>query len=126
MTQDISKKDKKSLAAFDDTHYDAPDSVEVDPNLQIEEEEEVAGDVEYYIRQYDSIIDATDNMTKILDSKSQGYTFTFDPKKNPALASAIRKVFGIDANEITYEMYKEVIDEQTELYERMGDEMFGQ
>lgn len=126
MTQDISKKDKKALSAFDDTHYDAPDSVEVDPSLQVEEEKEIAGDAEHYIRQYDNIIEATDNLTKILDSKSRGYTFTFDPKENPALTSAIRKVFGIDTNEITYEMYKDVIDEQVGLYERMGDEIFGQ
>lgn len=126
MTKDISKKDKKALSAFDDTHYDSPDSIEIDPNLQIEEEEEVAGDVEHYIRQYNSIIEATDNLIKVFDSKCQGYTFTFDPKANPGLASAVRKVFGIDSNEITYEMYKQVIDEQTEMYQEMGDEIFGQ
>lgn len=126
MAQDISKKDKKALSAFNDVHYDSPDSVEVDPSLKKEEEKEVSGNVEHYVAQYDNILEATDKLTKVIDLKCEGFTVTFDPDKDPGVASAIRKVFGIDAKEITYDMYKQVMDEQTELYQEMGDEIFGQ
>ena len=126
MTQDISKKDKKALSAFNDVHYDSPDSVEIDLSLKAEEEKEIPGNVEHYVAQYDNIIEATDKLTKVLDLKCEAFTVTFDPDKEPGVASAVKKIFGININEITYDMYKQVMDEQTELYQEMGDEIFGQ
>lgn len=126
MHKDISRKDKKILSAHSDIAYDSPDVVEGSPKLRAEEVEEVPGNVQFYLKQYESILDATEKMTSVVDDRCSGYTFVFDPIERPDLASAVKKVFGTSTNKITYDMYREVIEEQIKLNNEIGDEIFGQ
>ncbi len=122
----MSRKDKKILSEHSDIAYDSPDVIEGSPKLREEEIKEVAGNVQFYLKQYESILDATEKMTTIIDNKCSGYTLVYDPIERPDLASAVKRVFGVDTNKITYEMYKEVIEEQIKLNNEIGDEIFGQ
>ena len=126
MHKDISRKDKKILSSHSDIAYDSPDVVEGSPKLRAEEVEEVPGNVQFYLKQYESILDATEKMTSVVDDRCSGYTFVFDPIERPDLASAVKKVFGTSTNKITYDMYREVIEEQIKLNNEIGDEIFGQ
>lgn len=126
MPKDISKKDRKILSEYSDIAYDSPDVIEGSPKLREEEIKEVAGNVQFYLKQYESILDATEKMTTIIDDRCSGYTFVYDPIEKPSIASAVKRVFGLDTNEITYEMYREVIEEQIKLNNEIGDEIFGQ
>jgi len=122
--KDISSKDKKVLSVHDDIAYDSPDVIEVEPKLK--EEEEAIGNADLYLEKYQSIIEVTKKMITVIDNKCSGYTFVFDQVERPDLASAIRKVFGIATNEITYDMYKQVIEEQIKVNSAVGDEIFTQ
>lgn len=123
--KEVSNRDKKTLSAHDDVEYDSPDVVEGEKRLE-EEEKETIATADYYVDQYRSIIAVTEKMITVIDDKCSGYTYKFDPIERPDLASAVRKVFGVTTNEITYDMYKEVIEEQIKINSTTGDEIFTQ
>ena len=125
MPKDISKKDKKILSEHSDIAYDSPDVIEVEPKLK-EEEKEVVATVDHYVEKYKSIIAVTEKMITVIDDKCSGYTYKFDSTERPDLASAVRKVFGITTSEITYDMYKQILEEQANLNSAVGDEIFSQ
>ena len=124
--KDVSKKDRRILSEHSDIAYDSPDVIKVDPKLKEKEEKEVAGNVSLYLDKYKSIIDVTKKVITVIDNKCSGYTYKFDPVERPDLESAIRKVFGVTTSEITYEMYKQVIEEQIKSNSEIGDEIFTQ
>lgn len=124
--QDLSKKDKKSIAQFDDVSYDGPDSVPLDERLEKGSAAPVEKDVQDYLDSYDNILDITNDVKAAVDARCDGYTYVFDPKVEVALASAIRKVFGVDSDRITYKMYLQTIEEQIEMQQASGDEIFTQ
>lgn len=127
MSKDISNKDKDILSTPGDILYDAPEAADANVKYDVASKEvEEDSNIQHYINQYTKIVDASDKVAKIIDDRCKGYTYKFDPNKMPALAQAVRKVFGINTNEITYEMYKQVLDEQVSLNEKIGDEIFAQ
>lgn len=125
-SEDIPKRDKKTLSQADDIVYDGPDAIPLDATI----EKEVVGaegkSVQDYLDSYSSILDLTKDVKTSIDVRCEGYVYKFDPNVEVALAAAIRKVFGADSNEITYEMYLQVIEEQIEVQQENGDEIFGQ
>ena len=126
-SKDISKKDRKILSTSDDITYVAPEAADADTMYEVASEKaEEESNIGHYLAQYKKIVETSDQVAEILDERSKGYTFKFDPIKMPALAQAIRKVFGKDTNEITYDMYKQVLEEQIALSEKIGDEIFAQ
>lgn len=127
MAQDISKKDKKILSASDSIGYEAPEAADADTKYDVASKEvEAESNIGHYLAQYKKIVETSDQVAEILDERCNGYMFKFDPTKMPALAQAIRKVFGLDTSEITYGMYKQVLEEQMALNEKIGDEIFAQ
>lgn len=127
VSSDISRKDRKMLSASDDITYVAPEAADADTRYEVASEKvEEESNINHYLSQYKKIIETSDQVAEILDERCKGFTFKFEPKKMPALAQAIRKVFGKDTNEITYEMYKQVLEEQMILNEKIGDEIFAQ
>lgn len=125
MPKDISKKDRKILSEHSDIAYDSPNVIEAESKLK-EEEKEVVATADHYAEQYKSIIAVTEKMITVIDDKCSGYTYKFDPIERPDIASAVRKVFGITTSEITYDMYKQVIEEQIKVNSTVGDEIFTQ
>lgn len=124
---DISKKDKSILSKSDNISYVAPEAVDADTRYEVASEKvEEESNINHYLSQYEKIIETSDQVAEILDERCKGYTFKFDPAKMPALTQAIRKVFGKDSAEITYDMYKQVLEEQMTLNEKIGDEIFAQ
>lgn len=126
-SKDISRKDKKILSVSDDITYVAPEAADADTRYEVASEKvEEDSNINHYLSQYKKIVDTSDQVAEILDERCKDFTFKFEPKKMPALAQAIRKVFGKDTSEITYDMYKQVLDEQIALSEKIGDEIFAQ
>lgn len=126
-SKDISRKDKKLLSTHDDITYVAPEATDADTRYEVASEKaEEESNVNHYLAQYKKIVDTSDQIAEILDKRCNNYIFKFDPTKMPALAQAIRKVFGKDTTEITYDMYKQVLEEQIALSEKIGDEIFAQ
>lgn len=126
-SKDISRKDRKTLSTSDDITYVAPEAADADTRYEVASEKaEEPSNINHYLSQYKKIVETSDQVAEILDERCKGFTFKFEPKKMPALAQAIRKVFGKDTSEITYDMYKQVLEEQMVLNEKIGDEIFAQ
>lgn len=127
--KDISQKDKDILSASSgDMNYDPLESVEAQPVVPpaIEEVEESTATVANYEEQYSDILRATDALIELVDARCDGFSIILDPKEEPEIISAIRKVFGTNTNIITYDMYQQALTSLNELATTMKQDLFDQ
>lgn len=126
ISKDIPSKDKRVLSNDNDVHYTSRESIEAEEFVFDEKETESIEVINEYVDQYEKIVDINNKIIQLIDSKAESFEFIFDKGKNPELASAIKKVFGYSSNVITYDMYRQVIEEQIILNKKMEAEMLRQ
>jgi hypothetical protein len=68
---------------------------------------------------------AAEEMQRVLGEKLKNRRVTVDPKQNPAVRDAIRRLFGEDSNTITYNMYKEALRLRSELLTEGRNNTYG-
>jgi hypothetical protein len=69
------------------------------------------------IDQYDTIISLAEEVEKIVEQRGENVQVKFDADENITLRDSIRRVFGIDTDIVTYEMYKTCLELREQLAE---------
>ena len=125
--KDLKKRDKKALSESAEINFESRESIESNPPV-LEEEiiEELDRPAAYYLEQYDSILEATEDMIGLVDLKCDKFNVKFDPKQETQVASAIRKAFGINTDTITYNMYIQALEELNGLAGEIEESMMDQ
>jgi hypothetical protein len=104
-----------------------PEQIEVEP-VSREPAEEVPTEqqrIEQTIVELQEWLVAAAQMQKVLGEKLKDRRVTVDPKLNPGVRDAIRRLFGVDSNTITYDMYKQALEMRTKLLEEGREETYG-
>jgi len=81
--------------------------------------------IEEAIQRFNNVIKAGEKLQELLGKKLQERTVTVDPRKDPAVRMAIRRLFGIDSATITYEMFKEALKHRSNLILQGRIESYG-
>lgn len=68
---------------------------------------------------------AAAQMQKVLGEKLKDRRVTVDPKRNPAVRDAVRRLFGEDSSTVTYEMYKQALEWRSKLLEEGRNNTYG-
>jgi hypothetical protein len=67
------------------------------------------------IDKFGEVIKAGEQMKILLKKKLENRTVRVDPNKNPAVRDAIRRVFGINSDTITYDMFEKALEIRSKL-----------
>lgn len=126
--KDIKRRDKQALSESAEINFESRESIESNPPPP---EDDAAPEVidrpaAYYLDQYNSIIEATNDMIGLVDLKCNEFSVKFDPKQEVEVANAIRKAFGITTDTITYDMYIQALEELNALAGEIEDTMMDQ
>jgi len=88
---------------------------------QAEQQEEVAisakQQLEDTIQNLKDFIGAAEEMQMVLADKLKNRRVRVDPRKNPAVREAIRRLFGVDSDTITYDMFKQALELRSKIAE---------
>lgn len=124
---DIKRRDKQALSEGAEINFESRESIESNPP-PVEEGilEEIDRPAAYYLNQYDNILEATEAMIGLVDLKCNEFNVKFDPKQEVEVANAIKKAFGITTDTITYEMYKQALEELNGLAGEIQEAMMDQ
>lgn len=123
-SKDISKADKGILSARDDIRHEPEESLKGrQPSVKIEVEEIEENKIDYYVDQYDKIIKSSDDVIALLDKKCEGFVLEFNPAEQPELSVAAKKIFGETDNKVTFDMYKQALEEQINIAGEISNEM---
>lgn len=76
------------------------------------------------IDKLNNFLAAAKEMQVVLDGKLQDYVVKVDVNKNPHVRDAIRRLFGIDSNVITYDMFKKVLEMRSQYLQEQRDKSF--
>lgn len=66
--------------------------------------------IEIAIENFQQFIKAAEEMQKVVGERLKNRTVRVDPKTNPDVREAIRRLFGINSDEITYDMFKKCLE----------------
>jgi len=77
------------------------------------------------IAKFEDFLGAAEQMQKLLGEKLKNRQVRIDPKKNPALREAIRRVFGIDSDTVTYDMFKQALEMRSKMVQEGREVSFG-
>ena len=61
------------------------------------------------ITRFQNFIGAAEELQDILGEQLKDYTVTVDPRLDPSVRDAIRRLFGQNSSTITYEMFRQVL-----------------
>jgi len=97
-----------------ETKKEEPDK-EVSPKERIDESK----------KKYENWIKAAEQMKVILADKLQNRKVKVDPAKDPSIRDAIRRVFGVDSDTITYEMFQKALEIRSDIISQERSKKYG-
>lgn len=77
------------------------------------------------IERFMNVIKAGEKLQELIGKKLQSHTVTVDPRTDPSVRTAVRRMFGIDSSTITYEMFKEALRLRSQLIVQGRMESYG-
>ena len=127
LRQEIPQQDQLKLTEGLAITREEPEQLLVEPVSRgaVEEKPTEQQRAEKSIGDMEEWLIAAAQMQKVLGEKLKNRTVTVDPKRNPAVREAIRRLFGEDSGTITYEMYKKALEWRTQLIEEGRNETYG-
>jgi hypothetical protein len=104
-----------------------PEQLQVEPVLRGPAEEQPTEQqrIEDAVNNLQEWLVAAAQMQKVLGEKLKNRRITIDPKRNPAVRDAIRRLFGEDSSTITYDMYKQALEWRSKLLEEGRNNTYG-
>ena len=81
--------------------------------------------VEKAIEKFDEWLIAADKMAQVLGNKLDNRQVKVDATKNPAVRAAIRRLFGVDSDTITYDMFKKALELRSDLEKQGRKKIYG-
>lgn len=124
----LSSSDKELLAADLSVTFEEPEQEFIPlmkSQVAVTDELTEKKRIEEAIGRFKNVISAGEKMQELLGKKLQSRTVTVDPRKDPTVRMAIRRMFGIDESTITYEMFKEALRLRSELILQGRMETYG-
>lgn len=122
----LKKGDLDKLNEEVSIEYDEPEQLEVAPVVGKQESQQTEQQrVETAINNMKEWILAAEEMQKVLGEKLKNRRVRVDPRTNPAVRDAIRRVFGIDSDTITYEMFKHALKLRSDMLQEGRIETYG-
>ena len=76
------------------------------------------------VEKLNNFLAAAKEMQVVLDEKLQDYVVKVDVNKNPHVRDAIRRLFGVDSNVITYDMFKKALEMRSQYLKEQRDQSF--
>jgi hypothetical protein len=124
----LSLTDQELLSADLSVAYEEPEQEYVPPaksQASVTDATTEKKRVEEAIQKFQNVLKAGEKLQELLGQRLQTYTVTVDPRSDPSVRTAIRRLFGVDSSTITYEMFKEALRLRSELIIQGRMESYG-
>jgi hypothetical protein len=127
MSEEVQQQDLDKFTEDLAIEREEPEQLKVVPVSDAQASEKVTEQamVEDAITNLQEWLVAAAQMQTILGEKLKDRRVTVDPKRNPAVRDAIRRLFGEDSNTITYDMYKKALEWRSEVLKEGRNETYG-
>ena len=123
----LSRGDASKLVEGLGVAREEPEQLKVSP-IDIGESVEEATDqqrIEDSIQKLQEWMVAAEQMQLVLGDRLKDRHIRIDSKKNPAVRDAIRRLFGVDSDTITYDMFKKALKWRSELLKEGRNKTYG-
>jgi hypothetical protein len=127
LTQTVQPQDLDKLAEDLTVEREEPEQLLIEPisSEPTEEQPTEQQRIESSINELQEWLIAAAQMQKVMSEKLKDRRVTVDPRRNPEIRHAIRRLFGVDSSTITYEMYKQALEWRSKLLEEGRNNTYG-
>lgn len=120
MVKELDRESKEILESRIEKFREEPISENLRGKPTIESDLDIEGRAEALnntIDQYNNIIALAEEVETLVEDRAKSVEIKFDPDEDISLRDSIRRVFGIDTDIVTYDMYKQCLELREQLAE---------
>lgn len=77
------------------------------------------------IQNFQNVLQAAQEMQKLLAHKLKDYTVRVDPNKDPSVRDAIRRTFGKDSDTVTHDMFRQCLEWRSQMIKEQRQKAYG-
>ncbi len=123
----LEEQDKSTLYSTLIAEREEPDQVFIEPE-KVSAEKEPLTDQQWILESIDKWkkwLTAAKKLKETLGLKLKDRKVRVDPSVNPTVRDAIRRLFGIDSDTITYEMFQKCLEIRSKITQENRQSIFG-